>query len=195
VRAPSEVDPAVLQAAQVGDRAACRALVERYQRRVAAVIARVLAAKAHPQIVEDLAQETFLRVFRALPRFDADGPARLSTWILTIATRVAIDELRSGRLVVDHVPLDAPELPESALAEPGRSPDAVAEAAAVQRAVVRAVEGLPAEQRAAFVLRVFHDLDYEEIALALDVDIGTVKSRIARTRERLRALLPEHRHD
>src|SRR5215831_16089459 len=88
--AEPELDDLTLARAQRGDEPACRTLVERYQRPVFALLGRMCG---HAR-VEDLAQETFLRVFRALPRFDRSGPARLSTWILTVATRLALDELR-----------------------------------------------------------------------------------------------------
>src|SRR5262245_42484489 len=97
-----ELDQVTLARAQRGDEGACRTLVVTYQRPVFALLSRILRRN-----VDDLAQETFLRVFRALPRFRPAGPARLSTWILTIATRLAIDELRAARV---WVPLDeAPE--------------------------------------------------------------------------------------
>jgi RNA polymerase sigma-70 factor (ECF subfamily) len=84
-----EVDRAVLDRARASDPIAMRAFVVRYQRQVFALLSRVMGPGTH---VEDLAQETFLRAFRALPAFDPDGPARVSTWLLTIATRLALDE-------------------------------------------------------------------------------------------------------
>src|SRR5262245_34315895 len=88
-----ELDELSLRRAQRGEDAACRALVERYQARVFALLSRMLGRERRA-LVEDLAQETFLQVFRALAGYSPLGPARLSTWILTIATRRAIDELR-----------------------------------------------------------------------------------------------------
>src|SRR5215470_592892 len=89
-----ELDDVTLARAQRGEAAAWRALVEHYQRAVFALLSRMLAPSGRAALVEDLAQETFLRAFRALPAFDRGGRARLSTWILTIATRLGIDELR-----------------------------------------------------------------------------------------------------
>src|SRR5687768_11343124 len=85
--ATRELDDAVLRRAQRGDEAAFRALVEQYQRPVHALVWRMLAGSGVRHRVEDLTQETFLRVYRALPRFDPGGAARLSSWILTIAAR------------------------------------------------------------------------------------------------------------
>jgi RNA polymerase sigma-70 factor (ECF subfamily) len=93
--APVELDAETLGRAQQGDRGARRALVERYERPVFALVSRLL--RAEPAGWEDIAQETFLRVFRELPRFVHTGQARLSTWILTIATRLSIDRLRKER--------------------------------------------------------------------------------------------------
>lgn len=173
--APAELDALTIARAAKGDRAATRALVERYQRPVFALISRVVG-RDPPARVEDLAQETFLRVFKALPGFRVDGPAKLSTWILTIATRLALDA-KKRRVPRPH----APDATSAA-----RPDDRIADRQALS-AVERAVADLPEGQRAALVLRVFHDLDYPEIAAALDVDVGTVKSRISRARAHLRA--------
>ena len=117
--------------------------------------------------VEDLAQETFMRAFRALPRFRRDG-ARPSTWLLTIATRVAIDELRRQRPVPGPVEL----IPG------GDRPDQVFEQRALGARIETAVEALPAMQRAAFVLREYHGLSYDEIARCTETNVGTVRSRL-----------------
>src|SRR5512143_4044866 len=84
----SELDRATLLRCKAGDPMAFRALVARYERPVFALLSRIVGRGPE---VEDLAQETFLRAHRALPRFDLDGPARVSTWLLTIATRLALD--------------------------------------------------------------------------------------------------------
>src|SRR5262245_60722258 len=83
---PDEVDRETLRRCQAGEAAALRLFVTRYQRPVFALLSRLLGPGPH---VEDLAQETFLRALRALSGFDLDGSARASTWLLTIATRLA----------------------------------------------------------------------------------------------------------
>jgi RNA polymerase sigma-70 factor (ECF subfamily) len=168
-----ELDELTLKRAQRGDDRACRDLVLAYQRRVFALLGRLLGRSP---MVEDLAQETFLRVFRALPAFSPSGPARLSTWILTIATRLALDELRKRR-------------PQAAAVELAQPPEA--DARALGRAIENAVAALPPEFRAAFLLREYHGLEYDEIARALDVDLGTVKSRLSRARSQLREALKD----
>jgi RNA polymerase sigma-70 factor (ECF subfamily) len=104
---PDELDEITIRRAQRGERDACRALVERHQGAVFALIGRMLGP-ARAGSVEDVAQDTFLAVFRTLAGFSPSGAARLSTWILTIASRRAIDELRRPRLVDDA---DAAVLP------------------------------------------------------------------------------------
>lgn len=179
----AELDDLTLARARQGEARACAALVSRYERPVFALLSRFLG-RGRPELVEDLAQETFLRVFRDLPRFSPAGPARLSTWILTIATRLAIDERRrAGRR-------PAGEPAEADLPAPGRA-EGLVESRLVGRAVARAVAALPDEQRAVFLLRAYHDMDYLEIAEALECDVGTVKSRLSRARARLREALSD----
>src|SRR5262249_48617126 len=95
--ARAELDDLTPAPAQRGDEPAWRALVERYQRPVLALLSRMLSPVARRDLVEDLAQETFLRAFRALPSFDRAAAGRLSSWLLTIAARLALDELRVRR--------------------------------------------------------------------------------------------------
>ena len=172
-----------LRRAQRGDQRAWRDLIERYQQPVHSLIWRLLAGRARHR-VEDLTQETFVRVLRALPRFDPGGTASLLTWILTIATRMTLNELRR------------PE-PAGLDREPAGSDraDANTERARLRDAIARGVAALPDAQRAVLVLREYHDLDYAEIADVLELDVGTVKSRLSRARtalrEHLMATVPE----
>jgi RNA polymerase sigma-70 factor (ECF subfamily) len=158
----TELDEITLRRAIGGDDAASRALVAMYQVRVFGLVSRMLPGRGRAT-VEDLAQDTFLAVFRQLPTFQLGGPARLSTWILTIAARRAIDELGKPR--------DLARAIEAALAE------------------------LSPELRAAFVLRELYGFDYAEIARALAIDLGTVKSRLSRARAALRVQLAEVHDD
>jgi RNA polymerase sigma-70 factor, ECF subfamily len=168
----------VLLRAQRGDAAAQRALVEQYQRRVFAFVGRMLGSSAR---VEDVCQECFLRVFRALHKFEPGGPAQLSTWIFTIASRLCIDEARRQK---PNEPLND-DLAVEAQA------DVVAMERALRRRVERAIEDLPFDMRATFVLRVVNELSVEETARVLGVDEGTVKSRLSRAREKIRAMIGE----
>ncbi len=172
-------DELMLRRAQRGEEPAWRALIGRYQAPIHALCWRLLAGRPRHR-VEDLVQETFVRVLRALPGFDPAGPASLATWMLTIATRLALNELRRP----EHAALiDEPP------AAPGDRADAGAERRRLAAAIQAGVAMLPADQRAVFVLREYHELDYAEIAAALELELGTVKSRLARARSALRAHL------
>jgi RNA polymerase sigma-70 factor (ECF subfamily) len=178
-----EIDERTLARAARSDSAACRTFVETYERAVFALLGRMLGPAGLDATVPDVAQETFVRAFAALRTFRPDGSARVSTWVLTIATRLAIDELRRRRPVVslDHA---------AEVADP-RGADDPSRERRLARAVERAAAALSSEQRAAFVLRAYHDLEYTEIARALGIDVGTAKSRVSRARAVLQAALAE----
>ena len=174
-----ELDAFSLARAQRRDPEACRALVMRHQGLVFAILSRMLAPAGRLDRLEGLAQETFIKVFNALGGFEADGPAKLSTWIGTIASRVAIDELRKSR-------------PQSA--EPTLVHDEVAVERAAQdahrrqlrHALEKALAALSPEARALFVLRAYHGWSHQELAGAFGVPVGTIKSRLGRARKALR---------
>ena len=178
-RRTESLDELTLRRAQRGDERAWRDLIDRYQQPVHALIWRLLAGRARHR-VEDLTQETFVRVLRALPNFDPAGSATLSTWILTIATRLGLNELRRPESVgLDHEPL-------------GRErTDDDAERRRLAAAIASGMEKLPDAQRAVLVLREYHDLDYGEIAEVLELDAGTVKSRLSRARAAMREHLTQ----
>lgn len=180
-------EPALIARACEGEAAAFERLVERHQWAVFRVLGRMLVPAGLHTMVDDLAQETFIRVLRALPRFDPEGPARFRTWVLTIATRLAINELQRVRAPTE--PLD--ELVDQLV---GTVPtDALARRREIATAVAGAITRLSPEQRATFVLRHHDGLELREIAEALDVEVGTVKSRLSRARASLRrALLEVH---
>lgn len=180
-RTTAPLDELTLRRAQRGDERAWRDLIDRYQAPIHALIWRLLAGRARHR-VEDLVQETFVRVLRALPGFDPAGPATLSTWMLTIATRLTLNELRRP----EHRSLDAEEESDQRTAQPTEQ---LIERRRLGAAIAAGVASLPDAQRAVLVLREYHDLDYQEIAAALELDLGTVKSRLARARTALRAHL------
>jgi RNA polymerase sigma-70 factor (ECF subfamily) len=175
-----ELDELTLRRAQRSEPAACRALVECYGERVFALLGRMLGA-GRRDVCEDLAQDTFVDVFRALEAFSPLGPARLSSWILCIASRRAVDRLRRERL--EPVPYT-----EEQLAAHLRSDDSPVLRARA-RAVQAAVQSLEPDHRAILLLRDVHGLEYAEIARALKIEIGTVKSRLFRAREAVKAAL------
>jgi RNA polymerase sigma-70 factor (ECF subfamily) len=190
-QADGDIDTATLRRAQTGDRAAQAALIERYQQPVFALLWRI--AGPDRALIEDLAQETFLRVLGALPRFEPDGKARLVTWILTIATRLAINQSRARAQIGRGRATDLP--PPGGVPAAMLPPDQDAERRTLGTALVSAIEALGPQFRAAFLLREVHGLRYEEIADALDVDVGTVKSRLSRARALLQRALAELHDD
>ena len=176
-----ELDDITLARARRGEPDAQARLVRAYQHPVYALLSRMRPGP--PDRVDDLAQDTFVKVLRSLATFSPNGPARLSTWILTIATRTAIDAHRRSAKQVVALPDD---LPEPAADE---GPEGWTEAKWLKARVERAMAALDEEQRAVLILRAYHDLDYPEIAEALSLEVGTVKSRLSRARAALRAAM------
>jgi RNA polymerase sigma-70 factor (ECF subfamily) len=185
---PDEIDELTLRRAQGGEPSAFRELVVHYHRRVYDLVWRMVERDLGSGAADDVTQETFLRVHRALPRYSTHGTARLSTWILTIASRLALNELRNARrrpVATDAaaVELSATERTDASLVERQL-------AAMIAAALAR----LSPELRAVLVLREYHDLSYGELASCLDIELGTVKSRLARARAAMREELEEVRH-
>lgn len=185
---PAPLDAGVLARCCAQDKVAFRAFVVRYERMVFALLSRMLGRGPE---VEDLAQETFVRAYRAFPAFDLAGAAKPSTWLLTIATRLALDAKRS-RALVSLVPLAADAaVPIAAAAHVSAATDPEAEHGRRElgRAIARAAATLSDDQRAVFVLSEFHDLSHAEIARAVGSTEATVKTRLFRAREHMRARL------
>jgi RNA polymerase sigma-70 factor (ECF subfamily) len=162
-----------------GDQQACADLVEIYARMVGTVIWR---ATGDQEVVEDLSQETFLRMFRALVYFDAR--ARLSTWIYTIAHRVAIDHLRKGgsrqRFDLENEPLD--QIARSR--EP--NPEAALARREIDTLVQKGLAEIPDKYRIPLLYAAIEGLDYPTIAAMLDLPLGTVKTLIFRGKQMLK---------
>ena len=183
-----ELDRTTIVAASRGEPWAARRLVECTQRAVYRYAWRMLGPRATRSTTSELVQEVYARVFRALPRYRTDGPARFTTWLLTIAHRTAVDELRRKR----------PPLSPLNELEPARSgdrPDRLRERAELGERIAAEVQKLSPALRSAFILRAYHDRSLAEIAETLDIDEGTVKSRLHRARQSLQAALEEVRHE
>jgi len=162
--------------AQAGDQAAYGQLVERYQRLVVSVAYHQGLELAD---AEDVAQETFVKAWLALPRYQ-ESVGSWRAWLCRIAINTARDALRRGRSVEE---LDE-RLPDDA-SGPAEQADIEAQRAAVRRALAQ----LPAASRTVLVLRQYEGLSYAEIAAALGIPIGTVMSRLNYARGHLRELL------
>lgn len=184
-----DVTDVVLTRAGAGEAAAQRLVIRRYQRPIGALLRRMLGPVGLDALVEDLAQETFIRALKALPRFDLKGSASFPTWLFKIASRLAINELQRRRPKTEPL-----ETTREAIPGAGRA-DANLRRERIAKAIADAVAALSPEFRAAFLMREYHGFEYEEIAAALELDLGTVKSRLHRARRSLREQLKEVRHD
>ena len=190
-------DPDVLlvERAQGGDVRAFEMLVIKYQRKIERLIARMVR---DVDLVADIAQETFLRAYRALPRFR--GESAFYTWLYRIAvntakkhlTQLQRDPLLSEASLKQGAEDEEPFRSEAALSD-GATPESLLAGKQVAATVNAAVEALPEEFRRALLLREVEGLGYEEIAALMQCPVGTIRSRIFRAREavaeRLRPLL------
>ena len=175
-------DEGLLDRARGGDRDAFAELVERYQDGLYTMALRLVG---RPEDAADVVQETFLRAYVNLPRL---RPASVRGWLFRVAVNAGHDVHRRSRrrpaLAMEDVEGKVLDLPD-----PGLGPEATAEARERAGVVREAILGLPLEYRIAVVLRDVNDLSYEEIAEALRLPLGTVKSRLSRGRALLAAAL------
>jgi RNA polymerase sigma-70 factor (ECF subfamily) len=180
-----ELDNFTLLRAQKNEPSACKALVTIYQKPVTALLWRMMTSQGKQQLVEDLVQETFLRVFRSLGSFQPEGSARLSTWILTIATRLALNELRRKSR-------EEPLSPSYAEQQSSAQADELLRQRLLAQALERAIASLQPEYRAVFLLSEYHQCSQQDIAEMLTIPSGTVKSRLSRARKHMKEQLREH---
>lgn len=167
-----------------GDAEALRVLIERYQKRVFALIYGIVR-DAHE--VEDVAQEVFLKVFTRIHSFDERSA--LYTWLYRVAANAAKDHVKM-RVRRPALPLD----PEVEIPDPAEAPDRQVFAAETRRQVREAIAALPPRYREILALREIEGLSYQEIAHVLRLSAGTVESRLHRARERLKRALSSHVH-
>ena len=170
------VDATLAIAARAGDREALERLLHGHADRIHAVCRRILG---NPEDALDATQEAMIAVARGITRFD--GSARISTWIYRVATNAALDELRRRKR--RPIPAEV-EITSDPRGDGTGAVDARLDLDA-------ALASIPDEFRVAVVLRDLCDLDYSEIATALNVPVGTVRSRISRGRAALEAWFGE----
>jgi RNA polymerase sigma-70 factor (ECF subfamily) len=178
-------DAVLVRKAQQGDMDAFESLVRKYQQRVYAFCRRLTGAH---QSADDLAQETFIKAYFALARFDAQWP--LYPWLRKIALNSGLNYLktRSRERPLDEGTIGTRKTPLSA---PADDPEERLERAEFTERFERAVESLPSDQKSVFVLRFHEDMSYEEISRTLDLPIGTVMSRLNRARQKLKGRLAD----
>jgi RNA polymerase sigma-70 factor (ECF subfamily) len=162
------------------------ALVEAHYRRIYNLIYRMVRSETD---AADLTQETFVRVYRALPRLRAEGAQ--TAWIRRIATNLCLDFLRRRRAAPSVSSLDARQTEESDtllswdIPDPSSEPDRVFASKERASMLCRAVDSLPEDYRTVVVLHHIEEMRVEEIADALGVPAGTIKSRLSRARHEL----------
>lgn len=159
-----------------GASAAFGTLVLRYRKLIIAVAYRLCGDAA---LAEDIAQDTFVRVWDRLASYRPSG--NFKAWLVRIATNMTIDAMRKRKPVVD--------IEDVSLVAPGQGPEAAALSSERATAVRAALMRLPVQSRTALVLREYQALSYQEIADALDIPLGTVKSRLNDARRRLKVEL------
>ena len=174
-----------IAAAQAGDQDAFAELVRLYEKRVLALTQRMCR---NPEDAAEAAQEAFLAAWQGLKSFR--GESSFSTWLYRLASNACVDLLRREGRRQAAVSLDDEDLNLDVPA-PLPSPQEEAERRELREQIEEGLQALPPEYRAVLVLREMHQLRYEEIARSLDLDVGTVKSRISRGRKRLRKFLLE----
>lgn len=173
----------LIERASGGDPAAFNQLMEAHERRMYAVALRMCGNREDAQ---DCLQEAMLRVYRAISSFK--GQSTFSTWVYRITMNTCLDELRRKKnkqsTSLDSL-LDTGWSPQ----DDSSAPEKHAIAREARECLNAAIRELPADMRSAVVLRDIHGLSYDEIAQTLDINVGTIKSRISRGREKLREKL------
>ena len=188
--APSDTDLMLVERTVAGDQKAFELLVIKYQRRIERLIGRMVR---DVDLVEDIAQETFIRAYRALAQFRGD--AQFYTWLYRIAVNTAkkaLMDLKRDPLVSESAMRgggdddDETSAVENELTS-SETPETILAAKEIAATVNSAMEALPDELRQAVTLREIEGLSYEEIAEVMNCPIGTVRSRIFRAREAISA--------
>lgn len=186
----ADTDIQLVERAQCGDQKAFELLVMKYQRKVERLVARMV--KDH-NLIPDIVQESFIRAYRALPKFRGD--AQFYTWLYRIAvntTKKTLLDIKKRPEIADSSYSADQDGETNTITETlisATTPDATLAAKEIVQTVERAVEALPEELKQAILLREIDGLSYEEIAQAMNCPIGTVRSRIFRARDVIAAKL------
>jgi len=177
-----DVDQLLVERAQRGDKHAFELLVAKYQRKLVRLISRIVR---DPAEVEDVAQEAFIKAYRALPQFR--GESAFYTWLYRIAVNTAKNFLvAQGRRAPTSTEKDAEEaetFEDAGQLRDINTPESILMSRQVAMTVNAAMDKLPQELRTAITLREVEGMSYDEIAELMDCPIGTVRSRIFRARE------------
>jgi RNA polymerase sigma-70 factor (ECF subfamily) len=187
----ADADALLVERVKLGDVRAFEMLVVKYQRRIERLIGRMVR---DTDLVQDIAQETFMRAYRALPQFR--GESAFYTWLYRIAVnsaKKALMDMKRDPLVSEAAMRTDEDGEETSRAESelsdGETPEALLASKEIAAAVNSAIEALSEDLRQAITLREIEGLSYEEIAEAMNCPIGTVRSRIFRARDAIAARL------
>lgn len=187
-----DVDAELVSRVQAGDKKAFDLLVTKYQRKIMRLLSRMIR---NPSEIEDVAQEAFIKAYRALPQFRGDSA--FYTWLY----RIAINTARNWLAANKRAPItpsgfeneEGETFSESDVLTDGSNPESEMASRQIAETVNKAINDLPEELRNAIVMREIDGMTYEDIAESMNCPIGTVRSRIFRAREaialRLRPLL------
>lgn len=178
----------LIQKAQKGDMAAFETLVQQHERLVYNLALRTLGNDADAQ---DAAQEAFIKAWTGLGSFRGDS--KFSVWIYRLTNNVCLDMLRKRKNEAISLTMPDDEGEDTTLDIPDESssPQRILEKKEQMEDLQKAIDTLPEDYRRVLLLREVSDLSYEEIAKVLDMDLGTVKSRIFRARKKLCAILSD----
>ena len=181
-----EPDAELMLRVKDGDAASFALLLERHRIPVIHFVYRMVLNQA---VAEELAQEVFLRVYRA--RLSYEPTAKFTTWLFRIAMHLALNCLRDGRVERSQESLDLETQDTAARQVPDRRPTVEQNLVGqVKLAEVRrAIEALPAKQRAAVLMHKYQEMEYSQIARVLNCSESAVKSLLFRAYETLRARL------
>ena len=188
----SDPDVALMLRVRHDEPGAFEAFVDRYKHRVLGILYRAFGRR---EDIEDMAQEVFLRVYRARHRYEPT--AKFSTWLYTIANNVALNakRTRARRPTVPLVQGDTGQAGEGLAVSQEPRPDSGLEREELAQAVQMAIDRLPPQQRIAVVLNKFEGFSYQDIAETLDMTVAAVRSLLSRARGNLRdALQPVLNH-
>jgi RNA polymerase sigma-70 factor, ECF subfamily len=172
-------DAALVDSAKAGDQRAFSELVRRHQARIFRVVAHIVKSSA---IAEEIAQETFVRAYKALATFD--GRSEPYTWLYRIAVNLALNELRSQR--TRGVPSDVDDVRLAGVLESGDNPHASAQRKATYQALCQAIDTLNEALRTTLILVCIDGMPHEAAAQVLGIPEGTVAWRVHEARKRLR---------